>query len=485
MKGMLKYLAVFAVAAAVVSAAIYAYLPVNRVGISSELVMLGDLNNDGAWNSSDVAVLNAITADPFNHDALTLQKLDLNKNHALDYEDLVFFGQIYNAPNPYAAKEQAENRGMYYPRPRELFSYIPRDEYIQPPLFLLDHDIVKTSPLVFLKDMTAPRVAMDYRRMLLNEIYSEAIRFSLAWQRRKDTLSEIETDYAKKKIARCNRLYEQGDYYQLLLDLIALVEDAETLSLETQPAFIKKILFFRDHLRELIVSPGFVAFEAGDTDHSGIFTAMEAMLKADLGMDMKLMDLAPPRDFSDPKNYTDRAQWQAYKSKTKKQDFRRLVQYAQHDRRYLRAVSNTSPRMQDVQLRNHNLPMILLFRKARAICGGNKKAALGLVDEAVRIPLGWVKSIPKELLPSSVAFENFLLPGNMEDGLDKTRHWNVFGGVALYKSPRESLELALRREIMDLKQDGHSPAAMREFIRDTIANIHGIYYVVAMEELRR
>lgn len=66
----------------------------------------------------------------------------------------------------------------------------------------------------------------------------------------------------------------------------------------------------------------------------------------------------------------------------------------------------------------------------------------------------------------------------MEDGSDKSRHWNVFGGVAIYKSPEESLMLALRREIMDLKEQNHSREAMREFIRDTIANINGIYNVV-------
>ena len=29
------------------------YLPVNRVGISSELIMLGDLNNDNRWDAKD------------------------------------------------------------------------------------------------------------------------------------------------------------------------------------------------------------------------------------------------------------------------------------------------------------------------------------------------------------------------------------------------------------------------------------------------
>ena len=124
--------------------------------------------------------------------------------------------------------------------------------------------------------------------------------------------------------------------------------------------------------------------------------------------------------------------------------------------------------------------MILLFREALKITHNDKKSAVALLDEAIRIPLGWVKRIPKQVLPKSLALENFLLPGNKEDGLDKSRHWNVFGGVAIYKSPEESLILALKRENMDLQDQNNSPEAMQEFIRDTIANINGIYYVVSI-----
>jgi len=107
---------------------------------------------------------------------------------------------------------------------------------------------------------------------------------------------------------------------------------------------------------------------------------------------------------------------------------------------------------------------------------------VGLIDEAVRVPFTWVKAIPRDKLPASVALENFLLPGNKEDGSDKSRHWNVFGGISLYKSPEESLRLALAREVKDFR-DHPSPQAMTEFIRDTMANLNGIYYVVSIDPL--
>ena len=462
--------------------ALYAYLPVNRAGMSSELVMLGDVNNDGVWDENDAEILRAISDDPFETDPIIMARTDLNRNGALDPEDLAFLGHLYGVSNPWEAHRQAAAKGLHFPRPRELFSYVPHNEYVQAPLFLLPHSVAGTSPLPFVKELPRQVVSLGYRDALLKEIYSEAIRFSLAWEDRKDSLSDAEKAYAEQKIARCNDLYTQGDYYDLLLDLISLVEDAETLSLDRQGEFVQKVLYFRDHLRTLIVSETFASFTDGTTSHTEIFASMEALLKTDLDMDIDMQSLGSPRDFGDIRNYLDRAQWQVNKSAVKKDAFNRLVQFAQHDRRYLRAVSNTSPRHEDIQLQNHNLPMILLFREALRISGGDKKAALGLVDEVVRIPLGWVKSIPPDMLPSSVALENFLLPGNMEDGPDKTRHWNVFGGVALYKSPRESLELALKREMMDVKDGNYSPQAMREFIRDTIANINGIYYVMAIEE---
>lgn len=76
--------------------------------------------------------------------------------------------------------------------------------------------------------------------------------------------------------------------------------------------------------------------------------------------------------------------------------------------------------------------------------------------------------------------DNFLLPGNKEDGADKSRHWNVFGGVCLYKSPKEALDLALRREMQDLRDEAYSPDGMREFLRDLIADLNGMYHVMTV-----
>lgn len=60
----------------------------------------------------------------------------------------------------------------------------------------------------------------------------------------------------------------------------------------------------------------------------------------------------------------------------------------------------------------------------------------------------------------------------------KGRHWNVFGGICLYKSPQEALDLALKREMQDLRNDNYSEEAMREFFRDMVANLNGMYHVM-------
>ncbi len=458
----------------------YFYLPVNRVGVTSELIMLGDFNNDNIWDNQDTELLKTILRNPFVTDSLTQFKIDINQNGLIDQEDKFFLEYLNTFSNPYSAELAANRKGMPFPRPREMFHYLPRSEYVQRPIYFIQNDIVTKSPFSFLQKITLEHPAFGYRSQLIHQIYDEAVRFSLAYDIRKDTLTRIEREYAHKKIRYCNTLYEQNNYYELLLNLFHLVEDIETLTITTQSEFLKKILFFRDHLKEILVSDSFSSFTQGESTYLEIFKQIEKYLQTDLDLSIELGALSSPRDFSNLQNYLDRAEWQAFKSKTKNEFFKELVLYAQYDRRYLRAVSKTSPKLEDIQLQNHNLPMILLFRKALEITGNDKKAALGLLDEAVRIPMAWVKSIPKEMLPSSIALENFLLPGNKEDGSDKTRHWSVFGGVAIYKSPQESLMLALKREIMDLKTEDYTPHAMREFIRDTIANINGIYYVVSI-----
>lgn len=468
---------------AAVSAVVYFELPVHKVHLKSELVMLGDFTNDRKWDKQDEAVLQDLLQDPFSFSPIDAEKADLNRNGLIDEEDVAMLTHLYRYSDPYVAEKKALESGTIFPRPRELFKYQSATEYVKRPLYALDHAIVRSSPLQFLSKVKLQAVgnAGAYEGQLLAEIYNEGIRFSLAYAGRKDHLTDIEKKYADEKIAHCNELYRRSNYNDLLLNLIALVEDAETLTVQGQAEFVGKVLYFRDHLRDLLVSPLYADFEAGRVSYDKILDRMGALLEQDLSVKLDIRSLTPPRDYLKLENYVERAKWQYYKTRTPKASFEKLVLYAQYDPRYLRAAAMTTRRHDDPQLQNHNLPMVLLFREALRITNGDKKAAVGLLDEAIRIPFGWIKSIPPDKLPKSLALENFLLPGNKEDGSDKSRHWNVFGGISLYKSPEESLVIALRREIKDLKEGNNSVEAMTEFIRDTIANINGIYHVMSID----
>ena len=459
---------------------LYFYIPVKRVDVTSDLIMLGDLNGDRKWDGNDETQLAVVLAAPFQCETTLFQLIDVNRNDAVDSEDLTILDRLYELGDPYRALEQAHDDGVRFPRPRELFRYLPRTEYVSRPVVALPHEIVENSPLKFLRSFEINVQGTPYQRRLLRETYDEAQRFSFAWEKREPGLTEIERSYAGPKLAACDVMFEEERFFDLLLHLIGLVEDAETLTVRGQSEFVRQLPFFREHLQEILVSDGFRAFERGEATHEEIFERVELDLRTDLGIVLDLDELESPRGFLELQNYLDRVEWQRHKSLTTEDDFRKLILFAQYDRRYLRSVSRTSPQMTDVQLRNHNLPMILLFREALRIKKGDKLAAVGLLDEAVRIPMGWVKGIPSELLPGSLALDNFLLPGNMEDGTDKSRHWNVFGGIALYKAPEESLVLSFKREIMDVRDEAYSVEAVREFIRDTIANINGIYYVMSM-----
>ncbi|MCM3878173.1 MAG: hypothetical protein NEA02_17380 [Thermoanaerobaculia bacterium] len=469
----------------VVGAISYAYwklaIPIHRVEIRSELVMLGDLDGDHRWTASDLTTLHPILKDPFSAPDDVARRIDLNQNGLIDEEDLgILRALVSSAGDPYAAEDKARSEGTPFPRPRELYRYVPVAEYLPRPLWALPYPLAEDSVLDWLASVRPPLSTSSYSGALAAGVYAEAIRFDQAWRKRQPQLVLIEREYAARKLARVKALFHAGEQYELLLALVELVEDAETLTVRNQPEFPLKLLAFRDHLREVLGSPFYVEFTAAKQDWRAVLKRVSGHIQTDFGLTYDLETLGPPRSLSHLKNYLQRAEWQYYKSATREENFHALISYAQHDPRYLRAVSRTSRKLQDPNVENHNLPMVLLLREALRIKGGDKKKAVGLLDEAIRIPYAWIKSIPRKALPGSLALDNFLLPGNKEDGADKSRHWNVFGGVSLYKSPQEALDLALKREMQDLRDDKYSQDAMREFFRDMIADLNGMYHVMTV-----
>jgi len=456
-------------------------IPTHRVETRSELMMLGDLDGDHKWTANDLKILDSFLKDPFAFpDSLALQ-LDMNQNGSIDEEDIrLLRALVASGSDPYAAEEIARAKGEPFPRPRELYRYVTLSEYHPRPRWALPYPLASNSVLSWLPSLHPTVSANSYSETLDADIYAEAIRFDQDWRKREPQLLPMEREYASHKLARMSTLQQHGERFELLLALIDGVEDAETLTERNQSAFPLKILTFRDHLRETLRSPVYAEFKDGKQPWQAVLKVVSSHLQADLGLTYEFETLPPPRNLTHLQNYLQRSEWQYYKSSAKQEDFRSLINFAQHDPRYLRAVSRTSRKLTDIDEINHNLPMELLFREALRIKGGDKKKAVGLLDEAIRIPFMWVKSIPREALPSSLALDNFLLPGNKEDGFDKSRHWNVFGGICLYKSPQESLDLALKREMQDLRDDHYSEPAMREFVRDMIADLNGIYYVMTV-----
>ena len=464
----------------------YAYwkyaIPAHRFSLKSELIMLGDFDDDNSWTLNDIEILNDFMETPFAFSDEVAIKADLNKNRLIDEEDIKILHSLVSAQgDPYEALRLAQISGNSFPRPRELYRFLSLAEYHPRPMWALPYKYAGGSALDWLEDFQISFVS-PYVRELDYAIYTEAVRFDTAFRRRLPELTAEEIEYADIKLGLVRKLYESGDRYELLLSLIELVEDAETLTDRGQQDFLIKILAFRDHLRDILEAPLYEDFKAGRKNWLDVLNQVSVYAKSDLGMEYDFRDIKSVRNLTNLENYVQRAEWQYYKTSTADADFLSLINYAQHDPRYLRAVSRTSRRFSDISVTNHNLPMVLLFREALRIKGGNKKKAIGLIDETIRIPYGWIKSIPREKLPGSLALDNFLLPGNKEDGADKSRHWNVFGGISLYKSPQEALDLALRREFRDLKDSNYSEEGMREFMRDMIANLNGIYHVVTIND---
>ena len=79
----------------------YLYLPVNRVAITSERVMLGDLNNDNQWDAKDAETSSDLLADPFRCDRRTMLAIDLNRNGLIDEEDVPFREHCCRVSDPW------------------------------------------------------------------------------------------------------------------------------------------------------------------------------------------------------------------------------------------------------------------------------------------------------------------------------------------------------------------------------------------------
>lgn len=456
-------------------------IPTHRTGIHSALIMLGDLDGDSRWSIADLTILEVALNHPHATANSIVFRIDMNQNGLIDAEDLgILRALVASAGDPYVAEEKARSNGELFPRPRELYRYVSIAEYRPRPLWALPYPPASDSVLDWLGNLQPPAKSGYYAEALTAAVYDEAIRFDQGWRMRQAHLLPVERDYAAKKLAKVKQLFLSGARYELLLALTELVEDAETLTVRGQPDISLKLLTFRDHLRQVLGSPLYGEFKVGKQDWRAVLKRVSGHLQTDLGLTYDFETLGPPRNLTDLANYLQRAEWQYYKSTSSEDDFRQLIGFAQHDPRYLRIVARTSKRLRDPNVENHNLPMVLLLREALRIKKGDKKKAVGLLDEAIRIPYAWIKSIPREALPSSLALDNFLLPGNKEDGADKSRHWNVFGGICLYKSPQEALDLALKREMKDLRDDKYSEDAMREFFRDMIANLNGMYHVISV-----
>ena len=68
-------------------------LPLYRVGVRSELVMLGDFNSDKKWSKPDRELLQALLANPFQCSAKDCIKADLNSDGRLDAEEFAAIGK--------------------------------------------------------------------------------------------------------------------------------------------------------------------------------------------------------------------------------------------------------------------------------------------------------------------------------------------------------------------------------------------------------
>src|SRR6266852_2098432 len=145
----------------------YRYLlPIYRVRYHSELVMLGDFNGDHRWDGKDRDLLKALVSNPFSHSVLECAKADVNNDGTLDAEDLAILEQLFALEDAYTAEAKAIEKGLPFPRPRELYRYMSPQDYVNRPLYALAYAGASQSPLDCLSSGKAPQNDSSYARQL-------------------------------------------------------------------------------------------------------------------------------------------------------------------------------------------------------------------------------------------------------------------------------------------------------------------------------
>jgi len=95
-------------------------IPTHRVEVRSELIMLGDLDDDNRWTDNDLKTLDAFLHNPFSMPDSITCRIDMNQNGLIDEEDLEILRSLVSAKgDPYAAQDAAVSTGKPFPRPRE------------------------------------------------------------------------------------------------------------------------------------------------------------------------------------------------------------------------------------------------------------------------------------------------------------------------------------------------------------------------------
>ncbi|MEY3902285.1 MAG: hypothetical protein RL189_1591 [Pseudomonadota bacterium] len=137
MKNWIKWLVTATLIAITAAAVTYNTLPVNRINHHSLLIILGDLDGDSTWSQSDEERLKSLLSNFFLGNRKQVWILDVYFDGSVDEEDihfLHFLHSLHRSGDPYVALAEARAAGKSFPRPREFFRNISREEYLSRPI---------------------------------------------------------------------------------------------------------------------------------------------------------------------------------------------------------------------------------------------------------------------------------------------------------------------------------------------------------------
>jgi hypothetical protein len=152
--------------------------------------------------------------------------------------------------------------------------------------------------------------ALTYERRIFRDIFSETYCFHSSWKKRNSSMTPEEASYLQLRSRQCRELFDRREWNALLLKLIELSDNAETLFLTEALKEAMQAWKLRDNLRTILerMIEGHETMTSAKIDNS--LNQVSQSARSTMGIVTPVQEMKSLRNFGRLENYFERAKWQ-------------------------------------------------------------------------------------------------------------------------------------------------------------------------------